>query len=162
MLTVDDLLEMRKAVAAAQLLTSGAFEKELKVIAERKAELEKIYGVIPELQAAKEAREATERALAAAQVKIAAHEKVMAEAAQTSAKLQASAKELFQQAEQELARVKKLQADTETYKKNLDTVHAKRMKELDDRAAVLSAADARIATDRKELEDRVRKIKALA
>lgn len=159
---VNDLLEMRKAVAAAQLVVSGAFDKELEKIEKAKAELEKMYGVIPDLHGAKEAREAAEKALAAAQIKIAAHEKAIAEEKQASAKLQTSAKEVFQQAESELARAKQLQADVEGYRKNLDAIHTKRTQELDARAAVLSESDARIAADRKDLDERIRKIKAAA
>lgn len=159
-MTVDELLEMRNAIAAAQLLANGAFEKELKEIAGKKAELEKLYGFVPDLKAAKEARAAAQKELDASKQKAALHEKTMAEELQRVKGQQADLREKQEQLAQEIASAKQAKAAADKYKSDTDALHTARMQKLEERAKQLQESDARIAAERRTLDERVRRVSA--
>jgi hypothetical protein len=161
-LTPLEILEISKIVAAVSLIDKGAFKADLEKLGAEKAELERMYGVLPDVKAAKAARNTAEGLLVAEKARVAEHDE----------KRQKAAREIKQQQDELTAATKateKERLELISRQRKLDQalidsmdLQTKRQVEYEARTAALREAESKLAAERRKLDEKVKRIKETA
>jgi len=161
-LTPLEILEISKIVAAVSLIDKGAFKADLEKLGAEKAELERMYGVLPDVKAAKEARKTAEGLLVAEKARVTEHDAKMKKAAQEiknqQDELAAATKATEKERLELISRQRKLD---QALVDSMD-LQTKRQVEYEARTAALREAESKLAAERRKLDEKVKRIKETA
>lgn len=161
-LTPLEILEISKIVAAVSLIDKGAFKADLEKLAAEKAELERMYGVLPDVKAAQLARNTAEGLLVAEKARVAEHaekmKKELQEIKQQRDELATATKATEKERLELVSRQRKLdQALTDSMQ-----LQDKRQAEYETRSAALREEESAVAAERRKLAEKVKRIKETA
>jgi len=161
-LTPLEILEISKVVAAVSLIDKGAFKADLDKLGAAKAELERMYGVLPDVKATQAARNTAEGLLVAEKARVAEHAVAMAEELQKVKEQQAQLKSALQAAEDERLKAISSQRKLDQERKDVQEAQAKRADALAAREVVLRIGEEDLAASQRKLAEKVKRIKETA
>lgn len=162
MLNAEDLMEMRKVMAASQLVLSGQFKEQIEKLEKLQAEQEKRYGALINLAAAEKAKATAEGILVAEKAKADEHAKKMAAEKEALVKAQKAAAERELQAKDKIADAGLAQRRAEQELFDIKKAQEVKDKALAVREAAISAKEAEVEELRRDLQTRVKKVKEAA
>ena len=162
MLNTDDLMEMRKMMAASQLVLEGQFKEQIEKLEKLQAEQNKRHGALIALEAAEKAKSLAEGVLVAAQARAKESDEKIAAKQKELAAQQAKLADALATAERERQVAVVMQRTLHNAMTDQAQANEKKMAELALREAALAKREVEQAQQKKDLTSRLARLRQIA